>query len=84
MLSLVSPVFKKQFFGSLASTTEKLELVEIKDFSFEGFTQMMKLLYDTAEKKFEKQLFNILDVALLFEILRLADKYQIEGKIFDN
>ena len=45
---------------------------------------MMKLLYDTAEKKFEKQFFNILDVALLFEILRLADKYQIEGKIFDN
>ncbi|XP_023327785.1 uncharacterized protein LOC111700915 isoform X2 [Eurytemora carolleeae] len=78
LLSLVSPVFKKQFFGSLASTTEKLELVEIKDFSFEGFTQMMKLIYDTADNMFEKLFYDILDVALLFEILRLADKYQIE------
>lgn len=59
-------------------------MVEIKDFSFEGFTQMMKLIYDTADNMFEKLFYNILDVALLFEILRLADKYQIEGIIFDN
>ena len=42
---------------------------------------MLKLIYDDTMDFYEKHIQNSMDVELLFELLRLADKYQIEGKI---
>ena len=42
---------------------------------------MLNLIYDDTMDPYEKHIQNSLDVGLLFELLQLADKYQIEGKI---
>ena len=77
-------MFKQQFYGSLASTHQKTEVVEIKDCSYEVFNLMLELLYDDAEDKKEKELLISVDAGLLFELLRLADKYQIQGNHHDR
>lgn len=55
--------------------------MEIKDCSYVVFELMLKLIYDDTKDRYEKHIQNSIDVGLLFELLRLADKYQIEGKI---
>ena len=42
---------------------------------------MLELIYDDIKNSYEKHIQSSRDVGLLFELLRLADKYQIEGKI---
>jgi len=78
---LISPVFRNQFYGSLASTHQEIEEVEINDCSYVVFELMLKLIYDDTMDFYEKHIQKSIDVELLFELLRLADKYQIEGKI---
>ena len=57
-------------------------MVKIEDCSYEAFKLMIKLIYDDPYDKHEKAFLCRDDFGLLFELLILADKYQIEGRIF--
>ena len=57
-------------------------MVKIEDCSYEAFKQMIELIYDDPYDKHEKAFLCRDDFGLLFELLILADKYQIEGRIF--
>ena len=74
-------MFKQQFFGALASSEQEVEVVKIEDCSHEAFKLMIELIYDDPYDKQEKALLCRGDFGLLFELLRLADKYQIEGTL---
>ena len=80
ILAFTSPVFKQQFFGSLRSrknsgdsTQNKMEVVDIPDFTFNVVKDFIELItssnvsiVDTSE-----------DFGFLFEMLRISDLYQV-------
>ena len=80
-LALTSPVFKQHFYGGLSSnkkhcgdsTQDQMEVVNIKGFAFNIVKDFIELIIssnvsivDTAE-----------DFAYLFEMLRIADMYEV-------
>ena len=72
-LAGVSPVFMGMFYGPLKETQE---IVDVKDISLEAFENMIKFIYNPREGT----MFNLEEVNCpqkLFEILAVADKYQI-------
>ena len=80
VLAFTSPVFKQQFFGSLSanknsgdSTQDKMEIVNIQGLTFSIFKDFIELIISSDA--------NIIDTAedfeYLFEMLRIADKYQV-------
>ena len=72
-LAGVSPVFMSMFYGPLKETQE---IVDVKDISPEAFENMIKFIYNPREGT----MFNLEKINCpqkLFEILAVADKYQI-------
>ena len=72
-LAGVSPVFMGMFYGPLKETRE---IVDVKEISPEAFDNMIKFIYNPREGN----LFNLEEINCpqkLFEILAVADKYQI-------
>ena len=72
-------MFKQQFFGAFASSEQEIEVVKIEGCSYEAFKLMIELIYDDPYDKHEKAFLCRDDFGLLFELLILAEKYQIEG-----
>ena len=73
LLSLVSDVFRRQFFGSLKSENEVL----IKGTTVRAFETLLGLIYRGEEA--ERALGDIKSCSHLFEVLQLADRYQMDG-----
>ena len=74
-LAGVSPVFMGMFFGPLKETRE---IVDVKEISPEAFDNMIKFIYNSREGN----MFNLEEINCpqkLFEILAVADKYQINS-----
>ena len=72
-LAVVSPVFMDMFYGPLKETQE---IVDVKDISPEAFENMILFIYNPREGT----MFNLEEINCpqkLFEILAVADKYQI-------
>ena len=74
ILSILSPVFKKQFFGALSVSSEKCEIVEVLEFSCSDFSSFLQLIY--GDKKVVSMCSEMMN---LFQFLRISDKYQTEG-----
>ena len=72
-LAGVSPVFMGMFYGPLKETRE---IVDVKEISPEAFDNMIKFIYNPKEGTMFK-LEEINCPQKLFEILAVADKYQI-------
>ena len=76
LISLVSEVFRAQFFGELAEPSKKEEeegitRIVVEDATFAGFSTMIRFMYSGDESIVS----SINDLDLLFEIFRLLDKY---------
>jgi len=56
-------------------------VVKIEGCSYEAFKLMIELIYDDPYDKHEKAFLCRDDFGLLFELLILAEKYQIEGTL---
>ena len=73
VLAAVSPVFRRMFFGPLPETAE---VVEVKDTTPEAFDAMIKFTYNPlSEGTFNLDQINC--PQRLFELLSLANKYQV-------
>ena len=70
ILAMSSPVFKKQFYGELKETDDK---IVIKDTSKDAFITMLDFFY-CREVDWEKK-----TVEELFEIANMAEKYQVSS-----
>ena len=70
-LAGVSPVFRGMFFGPMKDTAE---VVEVKETTHEAFDTMMKYIYCNPPGG---DPFNIRCPQKLFELLALANKYQV-------
>ena len=78
LLAAVSPVFRKQFFGPMKET---MEVVEVKETTVEAFDTMLSYIYklpgeDTLNMVKERGC-----PQKLFELLLLADRYQIPNLV---
>ena len=81
ILAVTSPVFKRQFFGSLSSSKNsgdstqdnKMEVVNIQGVPFNVFKDFIKLISSINVNIVDKSE----DFDYLFEMLRLADMYQV-------
>ena len=76
LLAGVSPVFRKQFSGPMKDT---MEVVEVKETTYEAFDTMVKFIYHNPPSGDPFNLHNIRCPQKLFELLALANKYQILG-----
>ena len=74
LLAGVSPVFKGMFFGPVRDTAE---VVEVKETTHEAFDTMVKYIYHNPPSGDPFNLHNIRCPQKLFELLALANKYQI-------
>ena len=78
LLAGVSPVFRKQFFGPMK---EVAEVVEVKETTPEAFDTVLSYIY----KLPGEITFSIVDKIdcpqKLFELLQLADRYQIQNLV---
>ena len=73
LLAGVSPAFRAMFFGPM---TETREVVEVKETTFEAFDTMVKYIYNPPGG----DTFNLDQIGCpqkLFEVLTLANKYQV-------
>ena len=73
VLAAVSPVFRQMLFGPMR---EKAEMIEVKEATSEAFDAMIKYIYCPQSE----DTFNLDQIGCpqkLFELLTLADKYQI-------
>ena len=70
LLAGVSPVFRKEFFGSLRSSKDE---VDIKETTIEAFTSMIHYVYRPDALK------DITCPQLLCQVLNLAERYQINA-----
>ena len=68
-LALASPVFKRQFFGTLKETSET---ITIKKTTIEAFSTLMDYVY-------MKELNLEVYLEKLFEVINLAEKYDMSG-----
>ena len=73
-LAGVSPVFKGMFFGPIKDTAE---VVEVKETTHEAFDTMVKYIYYNPPGGDPFNLHHIRCPQKLFELLALANKYQI-------
>ena len=78
ILGVVSPVFRKMFFGPMKETSE---VIDVKETTAEAFEAMITYIYKPLnDLDGEEDIFNISQIKCpqrLFETLALADKYQI-------
>ena len=72
LLASVSPVFKRQFYGSFPEE----EVVDIKDSSEKSFQIMIDYIY---QKTGEEGVDVLVDVRELLDIFYLAEKYEVLG-----
>ena len=73
VLAAVSPVFRRMFFGPMPETAK---VVEVKETTFEAFDVMIKYTYNPLGES----PFNLDEIGCpqkLFELLTLANKYQL-------
>ena len=75
LLSLVSEVFRTQFFGTMSEekrdTEDDITTIVIEDTSFTAFRSLIGYIYSGDEASLR----SLKDLNLLFEIFQLADKY---------
>jgi len=74
LLSVASPVFRRQFFGSLP---EKADPILVEDTTCEAFNIMIEFIY----KKVEHFNFTCKTFAGLFEVRNISEKYQIAALV---
>ena len=72
LLAAVSPVFRGMFFGPVKETGD---MVKVKETSYEAFTTMFRFIYKVPGEEFH--LTDISCPQKLFELLTVADKYEI-------
>jgi len=72
VLKMLSPVFKQMFDGPLKKN-ESIETVEVRGCSPKAFKVLIDLIYE------DKTLLKNQGFSELFEIVKLADKYDIQG-----
>ena len=72
LLSTVSPVFRRQFYGSLPEG----EVVDIKDSSMKAFKLMLGYVYQNTD---EEGLEDLVDIHDLLDVFYLAEKYEVLG-----
>lgn len=74
LLSVASPVFRRQFFGSLP---EKEDPIPVQGTTCEAFNTMIEFIY----KKVEHFSFTSDNFAGLFEVRNISEKYQISALV---
>ena len=75
ILGVVSPVFRKMFFGLMKETSE---VIDVKETTVEAFEAMIAYIYKPLNG--EEDTFNISQIKCpqrLFQLLALAERYQI-------
>jgi len=72
ILASVSPVFRRQFYGSIPEG----EVVDIKDSSVKAFKIMIRYIYQKSEGERVEDLIDVHDV---LDIFYLAEKYEVSG-----
>ena len=72
LLAAVSPVFRGMFFSPVKETGD---MVKVKETSYEAFTTMLRFIYKAPGEEF--LLTDISCPQKLFELLTVADKYEI-------
>jgi len=70
LLGLFSPVFKNEFFGPAKEATD---VIPVKQTSLDSFERMVNYIYNKAIK------WGDLSVLELYDVVNLAEKYQIPG-----
>jgi len=80
VLRMRSSVFKRQFFGALRrnGTDSLREVVKIKRCTFIGFGSLMESVYGNFE-----DVDKIVDFNILFDVIKLADRYDIQD-VFEH
>jgi len=79
VLKMKSPVFKRQFFGSLSrNVVSGPEVVEIKDSTYQGFEFFINVIYTHL-----KLIDRCTSIEVLFDILQLSDRFDT-GDIHDK
>jgi len=80
VLRMRSSVFKRQFFGALRrnGTDSLREVVKIKRCTFIGFGSLMESVYGNFE-----DVDKIVDFHILFDVIKLADRYDIQD-VFEH
>jgi len=74
VLKMKSSVFKRQFYGSLSrNIASGPEVVKVKDCSYFGFKSLIDAVYED-----NKRLHGIINFYILFDVLKLADRYDIQ------
>lgn len=81
LLSLVSPVFKQEFYGSPSDIVdgEKVQVVNVKEeFSFEVFKIMIEFIYESKGKSMRAELGKE-NAENLFMLLNISYRYLLPG-----